>query len=48
VAGLSEHPLVIKLADTEEELRSVCPVNLENEDGWIYEGSPRSEETIRT
>jgi hypothetical protein len=34
----SEHPLIIKLGDTEEELRSVCPIDLENEDGWVYEG----------
>jgi hypothetical protein len=44
----SEHPLVIKLGDTEEELRSVCPIDLENEDGGSTRGSPRSGGTIRT
>jgi hypothetical protein len=34
----SEHPIIIMIGETEDEVRSICPVNLENEDGWIYEG----------
>jgi hypothetical protein len=34
----SEHPIIIMIGETEHEVRSVCPVDLENEDGWIYEG----------
>jgi hypothetical protein len=34
----SEHPIIIMIGETEDEVRSVCPVDLENEDGWIYEG----------
>jgi hypothetical protein len=33
-----EHPIIIMIGGTEDEVRSVCPVDLKNDDGWGYEG----------